>query len=276
MKGSHRRASRILFWMLSVLVVLSMALGLAISVMPQPRPPTFTPTPAPFLFAVCGDFAATGGEAGNTSAYDHLMNQVGEDGNFFLIHTGNLLSDGSESSFQEFSERMARFPLPFYPAPGNRDHYQGTLDNFTRYSGAPDVHYSFDYGTVHFTLANSNLGDMTSQELAWLRRDLATSQQPVKMVFLHYPPFAPAASADIMRSGNEEFMALMEDEGVSYVFAGHDPSYHAEDRRGVHYVISGGPGASPDPQSEGHSLSRYVRVAVRGTEVTVEPIPLRE
>jgi len=276
MKRSRRRTSQILFWIVSVLVVLSMALGLAISVMPQPRPPSPTPIPISFLFGVCGDFTIDDGGVNDTSIYSRLLKRVGEDGNFFLVHTGNLVSDGSESGFQEFAALMADFPLPLYPVPGSRDYYQGALDNFLRYSGAPDVHYSFDYGSVHFALANSNLGDMTSEELAWLRADLAASEQPVKMVFLHYAPFDPVGGGDIMRSGNEEFMALMEDQGVDYVFAGHVPSYHVEDRSGVHYVITGGPGAALDQTSREDSVNHYVRVTVQGTEVTAEAVPLGE
>ncbi len=258
MKRSRRRTNQILFWALSLLVVLSMALGLTISVMPQPRPPT--PTPTSFSFAVCGQ------SIHNAPLYSRLLKQVAEDGNVFLIHTGNLVSGGSEPNFQEFAELMADFPLPFYPVPGNRDYDRGTLENFLRYSGVPDVHYSFDYGPVHFALANSDLGDLTAEELAWLQADLAASEQPVKMVFLHYPPFAPDDStADIMRSGNEEFMALIKEQGVSYVFAGHIEGYHAEERNGVHYILT----------AEG-GLHHYVRVTVQGTEVTTEVVSLGE
>lgn len=263
MKRSRRRTSQILFWVLSLLVVLSMALGLTISLIPQPRPPA-TPT----RFAVCGD------NINGLHIYSRLLKQVANEGNFFLIHTGNLVSGGSEPDFQAWAELMADFPLPFYPVPGNRDYYRGTLDNFLYYSGAPDVHYSFDYGSVHFAVANSNLGEMTAEELAWLRADLVASGQPVKMVFLHYPPFDPLGSGDIMRSGNEEFIALMEDQGVDYVFAGHIPGYHAEDRHGVHYIITGGPGASLAQTSEEGGLNHYVRVTVQGTAVTVEVVPV--
>ena len=264
MKRTHRRTSPIALWTISLLVVLSMALGLVFSVLPQPSPPTLT------QFAVCGD------NDDDRHIYGRILKQVVDDGNLFLIHTGNLVPSGSEPGFQEFVDFMADFPLRFYPVAGNRDYYQGTLDNFLYYHGAPDMHYSFDYGSVHFALANSGLGDMTSQELAWLRTDLAASSQPVKMVFLHYPPFDPAGGTDIMRSGNEAFAALMEEQGVDYVFSGHIRAYDAEERNGVHYVISGGLGVALDQASEEGGLGHYVRVAVQGTEVTVEAVYLGE
>ncbi len=212
----------------------------------------------------------------NTSSYRRLLKQVAEDGNFFLIHTGNLVSGGSESKFREFATLMSGFPLFFYPVPGNRDHYEDTLSNYLRYSGAPSAHYSFDHGSVHFSLANSNLAELTPEEMAWLQADLAASRLPVKMVFLHYPPFDPVGGADILRSGNKEFMALMEDQEVDYVFAGHTPGYHAEGRGGVHYVITGGLGAPLDEEPAESESSHYVRVTVMGTEVTVEAVSLVE
>jgi hypothetical protein len=276
MKRSRRRTSQVLLWTISLLVVLSMALGLAVSVLPQPRPPIPTPAPVPYVFAVCGDFAAGGESVDSTSVYSQLLKRVAEDGNFFLIHTGNLVPDSAESDFQGFAALMADFPLPFYPVPGDRDHYQGTLDSFLRYGGAPSVHYSFDYGLVHFSLANSNVGELTPEELAWLQADLVSSRQPVKLVFLHYPPFDPAGSADVLRSGNEEFMALMEEREVDYVFAGHLSDYHVQDRSGVQYVITGGLRGPPDQEVEENNPNHYVRVDVRGTEVTVEAVPLGE
>jgi len=268
MRRSRRRTSQILFWIFSLFVVLSMALGLAVSVVPRPRQPT--PTPTSFQFAVCGD------NDGSSPIYEQILKRAAEDGSLFLIHTGNLVPDGSEAEFQKFAQLMANFSPLFYPVPGDNDYYQGTLDNFLRYSGAPDAHYSFDYGSVHFTLANSDLGDMTAEELAWLRADLAASTQPVKMVFLHYPPFDPSGGTDIMHSGNEEFMALMEEQRVDYVFAGHIRAYEAEERNGVHYIITGGAGAPLDRGPEEGGFYHYVRVKVQGTEVTVEVVPIEE
>lgn len=264
MKRHQRHTGRILLWILSFLVVLSMVLGLILSVMPRP-----TPSP-PILFAVCGD------NLDNLRIYSRILKRVADDGNLFLIHTGNLVSNGSGGEYEEFLESMADFPLPFYPIPGNRDYYQGTPENFLYYTGAPDVHYSFDYGPVHFTLANSGLGDMALGELAWLRADLAVTRQPVKMVFLHYPPFDPAGSTGVMRSGNEEFMALMEEQGVDYVFAGHIHAYDAEERNGVHYIVTGGAGAPLDQDPMEGGFYHYVRVTVRDAEVTVETVPVKE
>lgn len=269
MRRSRTSVSQIVFWVLSLLVVLSMILGLALSVMPQPSPSVPTPPPLPFLFAVSGESAS------NMEAYSRLLERVADDGNFFLVHTGNLGADGSEPGYREFASIMADFPLPFYPVPGDHDYYDGTPDNFLQYSGAPDVHYSFDYGLVHFTVTNSKLGEMAAEELEWLKTDLSASERPVKMVFVHYPPFEVAGNTDVMESGGEAFVALVEKLGVSYVFYGHIQGYHAEERNGVRY-INGGPNMSQTDGSEWVGLPQYLRVDVEGTEVSVEVVPIQE
>jgi len=266
MRRANRRTNQILFWGLSLIVVLSMIGGLVASVMPQPCPPVPAAQFSSFFFAVSGE------PADNDARYRCLLQQVAEDGNFFLVHTGDLTSDGSVSSFQRFASRMADFPLPFYPVPGDRDHYRGVLDNFLRYSGARGAHYAFDYEAVHFAVVNSDLGRVTPEELAWLREDLMASERPVKMVFLHYPPFVVADNEDVMRSGGGDFMALMEEQGVDYVFAGHIQGYHVEEREGVRYIIAGR--SKPSTGQDSGEGGFYVRVTVQGVEVTVEVIPI--
>jgi len=194
------------------------------------------------------------------------------DGSEFLINTGDLVNQGTEAEWEAFGVPMAGFTLPFYPVPGNHDGLGGKLDGYLKYSGAPAAHYSFDRGPVHFALADSHNGGVTANELAWLRDDLSTTKQPVKMVFLHHPPFDPDGTNHIMAFGNEAFMALMAEEGVDYVFAGHIHAFGQAERDGVVYTITGGGGAPL--YTAGHPLAfyHYVRVTVRAEQVTIEAI----
>lgn len=247
--------------------------------MPSPLPtatPTVAATPVPtpiplgsrditsFTFAVCGDVRQ------GVEVYAELLRHVEADGVAFLVNTGDLVERGRERNFQEFAALMQTFTLPFFPAAGNHDTADGFLDEFLQYSGAPAEHYSFDYGPGHFVVVDSHLGLLSGSELSWLEADLAASDQPLKMVFLHHPPFDPRGSDSIFHGGNDQFMALMEGHGVSYVFAGHIHAYAEETRNGVHYIISGGAGAPIDPDSFYH----YVRVDVDGTEVNTEVVKI--
>jgi 3',5'-cyclic AMP phosphodiesterase CpdA len=195
-------------------------------------------------------------------------------GSEFLVHTGDLVNRGTQANWEKFEQEMTDFSLPFYPVPGNHDGLVGQLDGYLAYSGAPAAHYSFDQGTVHFTLADSHNGGISATELDWLHGDLSATSQPVKMVFLHHPPFDPDGTDHIMAYGNDAFMALMVEQEVDYVFAGHIHAYASAARDGVHYEITGGAGAplytSDHPQAKHH----YLQVTVQGEDVSVEMIEI--
>jgi predicted phosphodiesterase len=236
--------------------------------------PTETPTTAPasaglgFTFAVCGD------SRGHPEIYRRILDAVTTDGSAFLIHTGDLVNQGTESLWQEMQQIMAGFALPFYPVPGNHDGLDGKLDNYLRYSGAPAAHYSFDQGPVHFALADSHNGGISAAERTWLRGDLEATMQPIKMVFLHHPPFDPDGTDHIMAYGNKEFMALMVEEGVDYVFAGHIHAYAREERDGVVYLYTGGGGAPLYAADHPQAFYHYLRVTVRGESVSIDAVKI--
>jgi predicted phosphodiesterase len=215
-------------------------------------------------FAVCGD------SRDNPSVFRRLLAAVMASGCQFLLHTGDLVSSGTESRWQEFEETMAGFTLPFYPVPGNHDGLDGGLDGYLAYSGAPAAHYSFDRGTVHFTLADSHNGGINAAELAWLHDDLAATSQPLKVVVLHHPAFDPDGTDHIMAYGNDGFMALMAEQQVDYVLAGHIHAYAREEREGVVYIYTGGGGAPLYSQDHPQAFYHYLRVTVQGEEVTIE------
>jgi predicted phosphodiesterase len=232
--------------------------------------PTLTNTPTSaglgFTFAVCGD------SRGNPRVYRQVLEAVMADGSEFLVHTGDLVNDGTESQWQAFRDTMLGFSLPFYPVPGNHDGLDGELDGYLQHSGAPAPHYSFDWGVVHFTLADSHHGGITGGEWDWLRDDLGSTGQEIKMVVLHHPPFDPDGTDHIMAFGNEAFMALMVEQEVDYVLTGHIHAYAREERDGVVYVITGGAGAPLYTEDHPQAFYHYLHVAVLGEEVTISVV----
>ncbi len=234
--------------------------------------PTLTITPAgagvDFSFAVCGD------SRDNPGIYQRVLDAVQADGSEFLVNTGDLVNNGTNSQWEAFREQMAGFAVPFYPVPGNHDGLNGGLDGYLAYSGAPAAHYSFDRKPVHFTMADSHNGGIAASELDWLRDDLTASQQPVKMVFLHHPPFDPDGTDHIMAYGNEPFMDLMVEADVDYVFAGHIHAYAQEERDGVLYTITGGAGAPLYGKDHPQAFHHYLRVSVQGEDVAIEVVEI--
>jgi predicted phosphodiesterase len=232
--------------------------------------PTLTATPSStgpdLIFAVCGD------SRGNPKVYRRVLASVDASDSQFLLHTGDLVNQGTEEQWQAFREMMVGFDLPFYPVPGNHDGLEGRLDGYLEYSGAPAAHYSFDRGPVHFALADSHNGGIGAAELTWLRQDLSATVQPLKVVLLHHPPFDPDGTDHIMAYGNEGFMLLMAEQGVDYVFAGHIHAYAQEERDGVTYVITGGAGAPLYSQDHPQAFYHYLQATVKGETLSVEVI----
>jgi predicted phosphodiesterase len=243
-----------------------------------PVPPTATPeiTPTqtvtttqgqlPLLFAVCGD------SRGNPDVYRRVLDSVRADGSEFLIHTGDLVNEGTEAQWQVFEQTMEGFDIPFYPVAGNHDGLDGSLDGFLAHSGAPAPHYAFERGPVHLTFADSHHGGITAGELAWLRQSLDSSEQPVKIVVLHHPPFDPDGTDHVMAFGAEGFAELMAEKGVRVVFAGHIHAYAKEMREGVLYTITGGAGAPLYREGHPQAYHHYLRVSVVGEEVAIEVV----
>jgi 3',5'-cyclic AMP phosphodiesterase CpdA len=241
---------------------------------PATATPTITPTvtTAPSSASPTLTFAVAGDSRDNPNVYRRVLAAVMDSGAEFLLHTGDLVNKGTEAQWQELEQTMADFSLPFYPVPGNHDGLDGQLEGYLAYSGAPAARYSFDQGDVHFTLADSHNGGIGAGDLAWLREDLSASTQPVKMVFLHHPPFDPDGTDHIMAYGNEEFMALMAEQQVDYVFAGHIHAYARAERDGVTYIITGGAGAPLYGSDHPLAFHHYLRVAIQDGDVTVEVV----
>jgi len=233
-----------------------------------------TPTPlwgtevSRFTFAVCGD------NRGGDEIYSKILRFVQYDDVAFLVNTGDLVNYGDADQFQHFAELMDDFSLPFFPVAGNHDAAGGLLDEYLRYSGAPDVHYSFDYGLGHFVIIDSHHGVLQNRELEWLEADLAATSQPLKFVFLHHPPYDPDGTDHIMEGGNQQFMTMMEKFDVSHVFAGHIHAFVEGERNGVQYIITGGCGAVL--YTVGHPLAfyHYIRVYIDGSEVSTEIVKI--
>ena len=243
-----------------------------------PEPATATPTITPTVTTTPSaanpalTFAVAGDSRDNPNVYRRVLEAVMDGGSEFLLHTGDMVNKGTEPAWQEFEQSMVGFSLPFYPVPGNHDGLDGQLDGYLTYSGAPAAHYSFDYGDVHFTLADSHNGGISASELAWLREELSASTQPIKVVVLHHPPFDPDGTDHIMAYGNGAFMTLMAEQEVDYVFAGHIHAYAREERDGVTYIITGGAGAPLYSSEHPQAFHHFLRVVVQDGEVTVAVI----
>ena len=153
----------------------------------------------------------------------------------------------------------------FFPSLGNHDYSDGAgiaayLGYFdlpgagvtSTYSSGNERYYDFRAGPVHFFAVNSNAQEpdginAVSQQGFWLQSQLALSDAPWKIVYMHNPPYSSSS-----RHGSEVVMQWpYEDWGATAVLAGHDHTYERimrddnADGDTMAYFVTGLGGRSP-------------------------------
>nr|WP_293836178.1 metallophosphoesterase [uncultured Arsenicibacter sp.] len=208
----------------------------------------------PFRIWALGDFGC--GTDNQYATYDQYKKVAAQNpANLWLWLGDNAYSAGYDEQFQQFvfNAYTKTLPnLPFWPVPGNHDYGNNAdvrdlpyfnLFNFPQKGEAGGLasgskqYYSFDYGNVHFVALDSygyeaglwRLADTTGTQVQWLKRDLAATKQPWKVVFFHHPPYSKGShNSDtdpeliVIR---ENLTGILERYGVDLVLSGHSHLY---------------------------------------------------
>lgn len=233
----------------------------------------------PFTFVAYGDTRSDG------ETHRRVSEAIRRECPLFLVHTGDLVADGTSSSCWDdfFGEaRPLLAEAPFFPALGN---HERDAREFRDAFGGERWH-SFDCGDAHFLALDSNkawIANRRQREFA--ARDLedhGTSRWV--FAFFHHPPYATSeeglrdVEAMLVRAA---FVPLLERHHVTAVFNGHDHNYQHSLVRGVHYVTTAGGGAPLYDLGRAASWTvarakahHYVKVTVERERVTVRAIDL--
>jgi 3',5'-cyclic AMP phosphodiesterase CpdA len=197
---------------------------------------------APIRFLAFGD--SGGGGTDQLELRDRMYDYPYE----LMIHVGDIAYD--EGTIDQFEARVFQVygdlleSLPFFPAPGN--HEYGVPDAapyrsvFAIPGGSGERWYSYDWGRIHFAVLDTEADYAT--QAAWLAGDLAASQAPWKIVYLHRPPYSSGMHGSDLAL-RAAIGPVVEAGGVQLVLAGHDHSYErTTPQGGVVYVVTGGGG----------------------------------
>ena len=203
---------------------------------------------AEFEFVVYGDTRTRHDVHGGVIAA--ILRRANPD---FVMHTGDLVADGNDPSLWPIffgAERELLRKAAFFPSLGNHERNAGNYFEFLN----AKPYYSFDWGTAHFIVINSDIENAGSneadrnafwqQQTHWLESDLREAQKAdFRFLFAHHPPM----TAVKRRQGDNPHMTalepLLEKNRVSAAFFGHDHNYQHYLKNSVHYVITGGGGA---------------------------------
>jgi acid phosphatase type 7 len=212
---------------------------------------SFKTAPAPeadFQFVVYGDTRT------RHEVHRKVIAAILRDANpDFIMHTGDLVADGNDPSLWPIffdSERELLRKAALFPALGNHERDAANYFDFL----AAKPYYSFDWGSAHFIVINSDIENAApteaqrsafwQEQTRWLEDDLRGSQNAgFRFVFAHHPPM----TAVKRRQGDNPHMTalepIFEKYRLSAGFFGHDHNYQHYLKNGVHYFITGGGGA---------------------------------
>ncbi|MFE9043428.1 RICIN domain-containing protein [Streptomyces sp. NPDC007818] len=191
--------------------------------------PTRTPLPGPgktVTVAAAGDIC--GAACGQTADIVTAM-----DPDAVITAGDNAYEKGTVAEFQsQYEPTWGAFHSNTYPTPGNHEYSTpggaGYFDYFESKGvptgGRDKGYYSYDIGDWHMVALNTHVprGAGSAQE-KWLRADLAESDRPCTMAYMHYPRFSSGTHGD-----NTTVKALYQaltDHKADIAVVGHDHHY---------------------------------------------------
>jgi hypothetical protein len=158
----------------------------------------------------------------------------------FLVHTGDMVDNGDKTNQWDNFASAAKselMNLSIVPVVGNHDVLNKNLTNsnaknFTdrfnlpteQNTGAPaGTVYSFDYGNSHIAVMNTECGSKNfKSQRNWLRKDMAKSNKPWKIVALHRGPYGATYDTTDIRKA---WVPVFDELGINLVLEGHDHNY---------------------------------------------------
>src|SRR3569623_694132 len=137
---------------------------------------------------------------------------------------------GSLLDFKKcYEPSLGRFKARTLPTPGNHEYQTPTGAGYFAYFGGQagengKGYYSTELQGWHIIALNSNIdAGADSEQLQWLRKDLANTHAPCILAFWHHPRYTSGAH------GNNKFMTpiweALAERKASIVVAGHDHNY---------------------------------------------------
>lgn len=191
-------------------------------------------------------FLAFGDSGGGTSDQYALMQQMYTVPYDLMLHTGDVAYDNGtitqyeDNVFGVYADLFRN--IPFFPASGNHDYETMQGAPFRDVFNLPgdEKWYSFDYGRIHFAALDTEASYATQAK--WLDDDLAATNLPWKIVYMHRPPYS-SGSHGSDTSLRSVLAPILKRHGVQLVLAGHDHDYERTKMiDGTTYVVTGGGG----------------------------------
>lgn len=243
-----------------------------------PESPSPPPSPPPrFTFAVKGDWGAgTPEQAAVTGAMCELRKTRPFD---VVVTTGDNFyrPDGRATQANYYGPEACLIDHPGHQWRATWGNHDAGRPSTAEVLGAVERTYTWTSGPAQFFMLDSNRVTEAGQT-DWLATQLAASQNPVKIVVFHHPPFA-AGLHESSLPVRERWVPLFEQFGVDLVLNGHNHGYEHSVVNGVDYVVTGGGGAQLYPCASDPvylqtcvSINHFLLLEVEGENVSVTAV----
>ena len=200
----------------------------------------------PLRFAVVGD------SRGNNTVFEEVMAGAQKEGAQFIIHTGDIVGEGSERQYEWILDELQEMALkvPFCAVPGNHDLAAGPGNRRIFYERAfGPRQYWFSCANALFVAFDDSAGRCPPEDLQWLDRTLTRlrPQYAQCFVYLHIPPHDPRDRPEgehaLSEDAGNALMEVLKKHSITAIFAGHIHAYLEDKVDGIPVYITGGAGA---------------------------------
>ncbi len=234
----------------------------------------------PFQFAIIGD--SRDGE----KVYSRLIQKILDRKPAFMIHLGDMIPTPSEKEWLAFFEISKPISFPFFPVVGNHD--VGTTPRereiYQKQFHLPEgkTYYAFRAGSALFTILDSEKGKnkIIDDQWSWLENILSSSDERLKLGFIHRPLFPPIDSLKLGRAMDryprerDKLHRLMVRTKVKAVFAADDHRYDRGEMDNILHVISGGGGAPLYSHKDNGGYFHFIWITVQRERIEGEVVDL--
>ncbi len=225
----------------------------------SPLPGTDTPINA-WILGDCGT-----GNANQRAVRDAYYNYIGDEHTDMILFLGdNAYNSGTDNEYQySIFENMYEDKLKnsvSWSCLGNHDGFTSDSDtqegNYYNIFSLPknaeagglasgtEAYYSFDYGNIHFIVLDSYDSDRNvgSAMYTWCENDIQNTTADWIVAFWHHPAYSKGShdsdsEADLIQM-RQNFLPMLEDNGVDLVLNGHSHSYERSHFINGHYGFS--------------------------------------
>lgn len=189
----------------------------------------------PYKFVFFGDNRPKFGKE-QPEVFINIIKMINKEDPLFVIGGGDFVIEGTPENFEEFLKVVGNLKAPLFYVCGNHD------DSNCYEEYLWDRVYSFTYKNSIFIALDNSKGIIDKKQLNFLKNQLKRKFE-YKFVFMHEPPFDPRPGGNHCMINSKEFMEIVQENSVDYVFCSHIHSYYEEKIDNTTYIISGGAGA---------------------------------